>query len=214
MSPSSRPLRCAIYLRVSTDEQHPENQVRELRTYAERMGWAIAEEYVEKESGRQGRGTRQALDRMLRDAGRRRFDVLLVWDLSRLTREGIRMALSYLDRLDGYGVRFVDYNDPHLSTLDPAMRELWVSVKAWVARTEAERISARTKAGLERARAEGKKIGRRRHPARRKIRELLEENAELGPSELHQLVTAAGYEVSLSTVKRERRKALSAEVNR
>ncbi len=121
-------LRCGVYLRVSTDEQRPENQVRELRAYAERRGWTIVEEYVETESGRQGRATRHELDRMLRDADRRRFDVLLVWDLSRLTREGIRMALTYLDRLDAVGVAFVDYNDPHLSTLDPAMRELWVNV--------------------------------------------------------------------------------------
>src|SRR5262245_38912169 len=81
---SNRPMRAAIYARVSTLEQEPENQLKELRTHCELRGWTVRE-YVDKGvSGAKDR--RPALDELLRDAKRRRFDVLVCWRLDRLGR--------------------------------------------------------------------------------------------------------------------------------
>ncbi len=203
-------MRAAVYARVSTKDgrQTTENQLRQLRTYCQRRGWDLAREYVEDESGTRGRGERRQLDRMLREAAQQKFDVLVVWDLSRLTREGIRVTLGYLDRLEAAGVRFVDYSDPTLSTLNPAMRELWVSVKAWVNRTEAQRISERTKAGLERARAKGTKLGRpsKQDVALPVVRELKEQtrlDGDLTHKEIAQIVKRrTGTKVSTRTISR------------
>ena len=79
--------RAAIYVRVSTDKQTVENQLRELRQIAERRGWHVAEEYHDAGiSGAKGRKDRPGLDRMLRDAQRRRFDVVMAWAIDRLGR--------------------------------------------------------------------------------------------------------------------------------
>src|SRR6478736_5306572 len=79
--------RAAIYVRVSTDKQTVENQVRELRQIAERRGWQVVEEYQDAGiSGFKGRDQRPGLDRMLKDAGRRRFDVVMAWAIDRLGR--------------------------------------------------------------------------------------------------------------------------------
>ncbi len=160
---SSKPTRVAVYLRVSKDDgsQDPENQILQLREFCERWeGHELVAEYVDRESGRKGRRERRDFDRMFADAAARRFDVLLIWALDRFSREGIRKTLSYLERLDACGVAFKSYTEPFLDTDNELLAHIVLAVTSYYAQLEAVRISDRTKAGLERARAAGKIIGR------------------------------------------------------
>ncbi len=158
---SARPARVAIYLRVSTDEQDPENQLIQLRAFCERWeGHELVAEYVDRESGTRGRRERKDFDRMFADAARRRFDVVLFWALDRFSREGIRKTIAYLERLDACGVAFKSYTEPFLDTDNELIAHIVLGVTSYYAQQEALRISERTKAGLERARRNGKVLGR------------------------------------------------------
>jgi len=152
-------LRVGIYARVSTAEkgQDPENQLRQLREYAGRLGWTLAGEYVDHVSGKSG--DRPAFKRLLQDAAQRRFDVLLVWALDRLTRQGVLETFQYIRDLGRWGVQFESFTEPHFRTTGPA-GELMLAVAAWIAQQERLRLADRTKAGLQRARAAGKRLGR------------------------------------------------------
>ena len=97
----------AIYVRVSTDGQTVENQVRELRQIAQRRGWQIVEVYGDHGiSGSKGRDQRPGLDRMLNDASRRKFDVIATWAIDRLGRSLVDL-LATVQTLEACGVRFV-----------------------------------------------------------------------------------------------------------
>ena len=153
--------RVAIYLRVSTDDQHSENQLLQLREFCERWeGNELIVEYVDRESGTKGRRERKGFDRMFADAARRRFDVLLLWALDRFSREGIRKTIAYLQRLDDCEVAFKSYTEPFLDTDNELIAHIVLGVSSYYAQQEALRISDRTKAGLERARDSGKVLGR------------------------------------------------------
>jgi DNA invertase Pin-like site-specific DNA recombinase len=154
--------RAAIYLRVSTDDgrQDEENQRRELRDFLEQEGYELTGEYVDHESGRKGRREREAFDRMFEAAENREFDVLVFWSLDRFSREGIQKTISYLQQLDALGVGFRSYTEPYLNTENELVSHILLAVMSYFAEYEAKKISRRTKAGLERARKEGKRIGR------------------------------------------------------
>jgi len=154
--------RAAILLRVSKDDgsQDTDNQLLQLEAWAQREGYEVVEVYVDRESGRKSRAERKEFGRMLDDAERRRFEVLLFWSLDRFSREGIRKTLAYLQRLDVCGVRFRSYTEPYLNTDNELIAHIVLGVTAHYAQAEALRIGERTKAGLERARAQGKVLGR------------------------------------------------------
>jgi DNA invertase Pin-like site-specific DNA recombinase len=156
--------RVAIYARVSTDDkgQDPENQLRQLRAWCERMGYPVAREYVEHENGGKGIEYRKALAQMFDGAARRGFDLLLVWSLDRFSREGMAATVTHLQRLASHGVAFRSFTEEHLSTENELVRNILLAVLASLAKLEREKISQRTKAGLERARAKGKVLGRPR----------------------------------------------------
>jgi DNA invertase Pin-like site-specific DNA recombinase len=148
-------MRAAIYARVSTTDQHVENQLAELRSYAERRGWTSAE-YVDKGvSGAKDR--RPALDELLKAARRRRFDVLVCWRLDRLGRN-LRHLILLLDELQALGIAFVTLGEG-LDTSTPAGR-LQLHVLSAIAEFERARVQERVVAGLARARAQGRKLGR------------------------------------------------------
>ncbi len=160
---SPKPVRVAIYLRVSKDDasQEPDNQLIQLRGFCE--GWEgheLVAEYVDRESGTRGRRERKDFDRMFADAARRRFDVLLFWALDRFSREGIRKTIAYLERLDHCGVAFKSHTEPFMDTENELIAHIVLGVTSYYAQQEALRISDRTKAGLERARSQGKILGR------------------------------------------------------
>lgn len=98
-------IRVALYMRVSTVDQHPETQGIELRQFAKQLGYEIVREYVDHGvSGTKAR--RPALDKLLQEARRRSFDVVLVWSCDRLARS-TKHFLEVLDDLNGFGIRFV-----------------------------------------------------------------------------------------------------------
>ncbi len=150
-------MRAAIYARVSTFDQEPENQLAEIRRYVAARGWT-AEEYVDRGvSGAKDR--RPALDRLLIDARRRRFDVAVVWRLDRLGRN-LRHLITLLEELQALGIAFVSLNEG-IDATTPAGK-LQMHILGAIAEFERARIAERVKAGLQRARAQGKRLGRPR----------------------------------------------------
>lgn len=150
-------MRAAIYARVSTLDQEPENQLQELRRYAQSRGWSAAE-YVDRGvSGAKDR--RPALDQMLADAKRRRFDVLVCWRLDRLGRN-LRHLITLLDDLQTLGVPFVSLAEG-IDATTPAGK-LQMHILGAIAEFERDRIRERVLAGLARARRQGKRLGRPR----------------------------------------------------
>ena len=148
--------RAALYMRVSTVDQHPENQLNELRRFAELRGFQIAEEYTDHGvSGTKSR--RPALDKMLKDAHRRRFDVVVVWACDRLARS-TKHFLQVLDELNELGVQFLSQREA-IDTDGPLGRAIVVIVSA-VAELERSLIVERVRAGMRRAKLDGRRIGR------------------------------------------------------
>lgn len=146
--------RAALYLRVSTEDQTEENQAPELHQLATRRGWE-AVEYREQGSAAKAR---PVLDRLMADARAGRLGAVVVWALDRLDRShlGCMQRVAELDRL---GVAVVSVREGWLDTSGPA-RSLLVSVFAWAAEQERSRLIERTRAGLDRARRQGKVLGR------------------------------------------------------
>jgi putative DNA-invertase from lambdoid prophage Rac len=151
-------MRIALYTRVSTTDQNPENQRLELRRYAEARGWTIVRDYCDH--GVSGaRERRPALDELLRDAKRRRFDCLVCWRLDRFGRN-LRHLIVTIDELTALGVAFVSLNEA-IDTTTPAGR-LQLHLLGAIAQFERDRIAERVHAGIARARAAGRRIGRPR----------------------------------------------------
>jgi DNA invertase Pin-like site-specific DNA recombinase len=154
-------VRVAIYARTSTDDGRQEltNQTRELHEYAKRMGWTVVGEYLDQVSGR--KADRPKFQAAMKDARKRKFDVLLFWSLDRLSREGVLKTLLILNQLTGYGVKYRSLQEQWIDSLG-AFSDAIVGILATVAKFEADRMSSRVRSGLARARAQGKTLGRPR----------------------------------------------------
>ena len=151
-------MRSAIYARVSTFDQEPENQLAEIRRFVSARGWTPTNEYVDRGiSGAKDR--RPALDALVTDARRRRFDVLVVWRLDRLGRN-LRHLIRLLEELQALGIAFVSLNEG-IDATTPAGK-LQMHILGAIAEFERERIRERVVAGLRRARAQGTRLGRPR----------------------------------------------------
>lgn len=152
----------AIYARVSTrDRQETENQLRELRVFIEKQGWRIVGEYVDRESG--GKADRPEFKRLFDDAHRRKFDLVLFWALDRFSREGVLKTLNYLHDLETAGVEFKSYTERYLDS-SGLFKEAILAILATLAKQERIRLSERVKAGLERAKSQGRRLGRPKLP--------------------------------------------------
>lgn len=151
-------VRVAIYARVSTGEQNPELQLRELRDYAERRGFAIHREYIEHASGdRRRRKLAPEFEALMADARRRRFDCVLVWKYDRFART-LGALIAALQEFRDLGVDFISHTQA-IDTTTP-MGRLFFHVIGSFAEFERDVIVERVKAGLANARAKGKKLGR------------------------------------------------------
>jgi putative DNA-invertase from lambdoid prophage Rac len=148
--------KAALYLRVSTDEQDVTNQLPALERMAAARGYEIVERFSETMSG--AKRARPALDALVLGAKRARYEVILVWAIDRLGRN-MSAIVETVTSLDRIGVAVVSHQEPWLDT-QGMVRPLLLSVFAWVAQQERERLIDRTKAGVARARAEGKTLGR------------------------------------------------------
>jgi len=152
--------RAAFYVRVSTPEQHPETQLRELREYAQRRGLSVAQEQEYIDHGFGGaKARRPALDRMLDDARRRRFDVLLVWSCDRLARS-TKHFLQLIDELDSCDIQFVSLREAFDTS--GALGRAFLGIVAVLGEMERALLIERVRSGMARARAEGRQIGRAR----------------------------------------------------
>jgi len=147
--------RAALYLRVSTVDQHPETQLYDLRQMAAQRGYEITKEYTDRISGVKSR--RPGLDEMMRDARRGRFDVVLVWACDRIARS-VRHFLELLDEFNRLGIEFVSFRE-NIDTGGPLGRAIVVIIGA-IAELERNLIVERVRAGMRRARLEGRHIGR------------------------------------------------------
>lgn len=152
--------RVGLYLRVSTLDQEAQNQLLQLRALCLQHGWVVTREYVDIELGRKGKRERAEFAELFRDAGRRRFDLVLFWSLDRFSREGITKTIAYLQQLDATGVKFKSLTEPFLDSDNELVAHILLGVLSYFAQLEASKISSRTKAGLERVRAQGKTLGR------------------------------------------------------
>jgi len=150
-------MRAAIYARVSTAEQTTANQLLELRRYVEVRGWPAQEFVDEGVSG--ARESRPALDELVKAAKRRKIDTLVVWRLDRLGRN-LRHLILLLDELTALGVSFVSLGEG-IDTATPAGR-LQLHILGAIAEFERSRCVERVRAGIARARAQGKRLGRPR----------------------------------------------------
>ena len=152
--------RAAIYARVSTDQQTTANQLTELRAAAKRMGWKIVEEFLDDGvSGAKGRDQRPAFDRLCKAAVRREFDIIMAWSVDRLGRS-LRHLVDFLGEIHAKGVDLY-LHQQGIDTTTPAGKALFQMCGVF-AEFERAMIQERVKAGLARARAQGKKLGRPR----------------------------------------------------
>jgi DNA invertase Pin-like site-specific DNA recombinase len=140
----------AIYARVSTKDkgQTNENQLHELRAFAERLGYTIYQEYCDQESG--GNAERPAFQQLFVDAHQRRFEVVLFWSLDRFSREGVTETLNHLQRLTAAGVQFKSFTEQYLDSTG-MFREAIIGFLAAIAKQERVRFSERIKAGQARS---------------------------------------------------------------
>lgn len=149
----------ALYLRVSTEEQTTRNQRRELQAAAERHGWAIVATFEDAGiSGAKGRDDRPGLDAMLKAVARREFDMVMAWSVDRLGRSLVDL-LGTLQELHGKSVDLY-LHQQGLDTSTPSGRAMFQMMGVF---SEYERamIRERVLSGLERARADGKTLGRK-----------------------------------------------------
>ena len=151
-------MKVCIYSRVSTNEQHVQNQAVILSDWAGQRGYEVNAVYEEQETAWKA-GHQRELARLLDDARKRRFDTVLVWALDRLSREGPLAILTIVNRLKNYGVKVLSYQESWTEA-PGELGELLYALTGWVARMESQRRSERTKAGLARVKAQGKRLGR------------------------------------------------------
>lgn len=150
-------MKIAIYSRVSTLKQDTENQLVQLREFAAKQGWEIVHEYTDCESG--AKAERAEFQRMFQDASRRKFDLVLFWALDRLSREGVLETLQHLNRLISYGVGYRSFTEQFFDSCG-VFKDAIIAIMATLAKQERVKRSERTRAGLARVRAAGRRLGR------------------------------------------------------
>jgi DNA invertase Pin-like site-specific DNA recombinase len=200
---ASKAKRAAIYLRVSTTGQTVENQRRELEQIAERRGWTVVEIYQDNGiSGSKGRDQRPGFDQLLKDASRRKFDVVMAWAIDRMGRS-LRDLLDTIEHLEATGVDLY-LDQQNIDTTTPAGKLLFQVTGAF-AEFERSMIRQRVNAGLARARAQGKRLGRPRvdHRIAARVRAELTKGTGV-------IKTAKALGVGVGTVQRIKREMTAA----
>jgi len=187
--------RAALYMRVSTVDQHPETQLVDLRQMAAQRGYQIVNEYTDRLSGTKTK--RPGLDQMMADARRGRFDIVLVWASDRVARS-VKHFLDVLDELNRIGVEYASFRE-NIDTGGPLGRAIVVIIGA-IAELERSLIVERVRAGMRRARLDGQHIGRQPLVLDRAA---IHQDRQYGQS-LREI--AKGHRVSTATIQRVLRK--------
>ena len=189
-----------IYTRVSTLDQTIDNQLIELRDHCSKMGWEVVKEYADEGlSGTLSRDKRPALNSLIKDAYRKRFDSVVCWDISRIGRSMKELILFLSDMKDrGIGICSVRQGFDTSTSMGEIMFQFVGILSSW----EREMIRERTLAGLERARREGKTLGRRKVTNDRMTAQILELRS--ANKSIRQIASEVG--VSTATVQRELKK--------
>jgi DNA invertase Pin-like site-specific DNA recombinase len=189
--------RAAIYARVSTRNGHqdPETQLLALRQVAQRAGWRVVEEYIDHGiSGAKGRDQRPAFDRLMKDATRRKFDIIMAWSVDRLGRS-LQDLVGFLGEVHAQGGDL--YLDRQgVDTTTPGGKALFQLMGVF-AEFERAMIRERVCAGLEKARAKGKRLGRPQVPP--EVEDAIRAARAAGKG---QLAIARDLGVGVSTVRR------------
>ncbi len=148
--------RVAVYARVSTLEQSTENQLEDLRSYVQQRGWEIWQEYID--AGISGtKDSRPAINKLMNNARKRKFDTVLVWRFDRFARSTKHLVLA-LEEFKSLGIQFVSYQE-NVDTGSPLGNAIFTIIGA-MAQLERDIIAERVKAGLRRAKNRGKRLGR------------------------------------------------------
>ena len=190
-------MKAALYVRTSTNDQTTENQERELRAVAARLGHQILEVYADNGiSGAKGRDRRPAFDRLCRDATRRRFDIIMAWSVDRLGRS-LQDLVGFLSEIHASRVELY-LHVQGLDTTTPAGRAMFQMMGVF-AEFERAMIQERVRAGLARAKAQGKQVGRPRlaEDIENRIRKALATPGRPGVRKI-----AEQFDVGVSTVQR------------
>lgn len=188
--------RAALYLRVSTDKQTTANQEAALREVAAKAGWEVVEVYVDHGiSGAKGREARPAFDAMCKDAVRRKFDVVAAWSVDRLGRS-LQDLVAFLSQLHGVGVDLYLHQQA-IDTTTAAGKALFQMMGVF-AEFERSMIRDRVNAGLARAKAQGKQLGRRKIAV--KVEKAIRADLEAGGAGIQKVAKKHG--VGVGTVQR------------
>jgi site-specific DNA recombinase len=150
-------MKVCLYARVSLEEgnkedrryQEPENQLMPLREWAKSQNWIIVQEYVDRGSG--ANPARENFRNMINDAMLRKFECILVWKLDRFSREGISQVFAYFEKLKGRGISIKSMSETWLDTSkENPMSEVVLAIMSWASSMERQKISERTKLGIQR----------------------------------------------------------------
>lgn len=171
-------MKIAIYSRVSKDSSDNTNQLIVLREYCQQMGYEIFQEYVDVVSG--AKENRPQFEIMMKDASKRKFDMLLFFALDRLTREGTRKTIHYLQMLDDCGIAYKSFSEQYIDS-SGIFKDVIIALLSTLAKQERIRISERVKAGLEKSRQQGRVGGRPKMESAiiNKIREMKAEGSTI-----------------------------------
>ncbi len=151
--------KASAYLRVSTSDQSVDNQLPAIKSWCESHGYALTEIYSENESAWKA-GHQKELSRLLSDLrdGKKKYDILLVWALDRLSRQGSAAILNLVNTFHVYGVKVISLQETW-TELPGELGEVLFAIAGWVSRMESQRRSERVRAGLARVRVNGTKSG-------------------------------------------------------
>ena len=190
----------AIYTRVSTLDQTIDNQLLELRDHCSKMGWEVVKEYADEGlSGTLSRDKRPSLNALIKDAYRKRFDSVVCWDISRIGRSMKELVLFLSDMKDkDIGICSVRQGFDTSTTMGEIMFQFVGILSSW----EREMIRERTLAGLERAKSEGKTLGRKKVTNDTMTAKIIELRS--AKKSLQEIASEVG--VSIATVHRELKK--------
>jgi len=150
-------MRISIYARISKDSSDLDNQLLVLRDYCQRMNYEIVSEYTDIISG--AATNRQEFNKMLSDASKHKFDMLLFYALDRFSRAGTRETIRYLQMLDDYKVLYKSFTEQYIDS-SGIFKDVIIALLSTLAKQERVRISERVKAGLEKSRLQGRVGGR------------------------------------------------------